>query len=125
MTTSPVPGEVPYRVQAPEGPAVITLVTAALDVPLVGAKDRTIRCDRLILRSAVEGQPDVYAVFERVHGSSEPWRKVTGDLALDELNEWPAHSRATRGWFGRPFEKWLDNVATRHPSHEDPTGDNG
>jgi hypothetical protein len=112
-------------VQTPNGPAVIALVTVALDVPLVGARDRTIRCDRLILRSAVEGQPDAYAVFERVHGPAERWQKVTGDLTLAELNEWPAHRRATRGWSGHSFERWLDHVARRRPSDEDMTRGDG
>jgi hypothetical protein len=113
MTARPVPGELPYQVHTPNGPAVITLVTIALDVPLVGARDRTIRCDRLILRSVVDAQPDVYAVFERVHGRFERWQKVTGDLTPDELNMWPAHRRATRGWSGAHFERWLDHVALR------------
>lgn len=97
--------EVPYRVQTPDGPTVITFVAGSVHMRLADA-----RGSRLILRSTCQGRPDVYAVFERADGPAAPWRQVTDELSLAELDTWPTHRRADRGKFTYAFEHWLDHV---------------
>lgn len=106
--TCSTPGEVPYRVQTPHGPAEVTLVAAAIGVQLTDAGPIG---DRLILRSTSDGLPDAYAVFERVYGVNAEWRKVTANLSLAALDDWPVLRRANGMTVTRPFQEWLDNVA--------------
>jgi hypothetical protein len=107
------PGEVPYRVHTALGPAVITLVCMARDVGSHNAMlgESVTQVDRLVLRSAVAGQSDVYAVFERPSGQLDRWRRITGDLTLAELGSWPAHRTPTAGYVSPAFEAWLTGVA--------------
>jgi hypothetical protein len=106
--TSACPGEVPYEVQTPAGSAVITIVTAVMNVRPPGTQPGH-QYDRVILRSASTGRPDVYAVFERRHGSGQDWWKVTDDLSLAQLDNWAAYRRR-RVRPTQRFQRWLDHV---------------
>lgn len=112
------PGEVPYRVQTPHGPAEITLVTAAIGIRLTDAGPIG---DRLVLRSASDGLPDAYAVFERVGGATSRWMKVTGNLSLAALDDWRALRRPNGITVTRSFQQWLDNVANGQHGSQDGT----
>lgn len=107
MNGRPTAGERPYRAWTPHGPAEITFVAAALDIPL---PDNKAMGSRLALRSTTVGLPDAYAVFERVNGPDAEWRKVTPNLSLAALDDWRAHRRVIGGRLAGPFQRWLDNV---------------
>jgi hypothetical protein len=109
-STSACPGEAPYQVQTTAGIAVISLVAAIMNIQPTDPEHGK-QCDRLVLRSTVEGLPDMYAVFERRHGSAESWWKVTDDLSLGELDDWPARRRH-RVSPSTPFQRWLDRIRT-------------
>jgi hypothetical protein len=94
--------EVPLVVQTPHGTAVVSLVSVALASRSAG------NADRLILRSTIDGRPDIFAVFER-HRGDPTWWKVTADLTLAELNDWPDRRRPGARPTP-PFQRWLDRV---------------
>jgi hypothetical protein len=108
--------ELPCHVQTALGPGVITLVAVALGRASVS------HGDRIILRLAVEGQSDVYAVFERDGAPSAPWSRASNDLSSSELADWPDHRPASGESSGDPFSTWLDALAgwlsTRSPAGE-------
>jgi hypothetical protein len=101
--------ELPCRVDS----GVITLVAVALGVPPTeGSLDQEPghRVDRIILRFAIDGRPDVYAVFERGGGPSGPWARTSADIIVSELAQWPSHPPTDIGLAADPFSTWINEV---------------
>lgn len=96
------PNEVPFEVRTSIGRAVVSVVAVVVDRRSGG------EVDRLVLRSAVVGHEDVYAVFER-GGADRSWCKVTDDLTATQLQDWPGHRRQP-AHPTPPFRQWLDRV---------------
>lgn len=116
MTGSEIPlsqtNEVPFRVSTTRGQAVITLVAVTHNVELRGdgtGHDAAVRRDRIVLRAALTGYPNVYVVFERV-GGTVSWQRATNDLTLAELGDWTAHRCSTGSPLDPAFEAWLQRM---------------
>lgn len=71
-----------------------------------------VRGDVAVVRSEVDGEPDVWAAFER---QGAGWRQVTADLGWYELaavnGEVPEDLRQDEGEVDEELSAWLDAAA--------------
>lgn len=108
----------------PLGLALLSLDSAEMDVEFLPVRSSgpAIRGDRAFVRSVVQGNDPLWAVFERAE-SGTGWSEVTSELTADQLADWRTH-RVAGGSKSRTFNKWLTaEVQAELPRH--PTSNSG